>query len=279
MNSAAYRSWTEKSPRLRQGVMALYTRQIQLEALDETNAAAAAQAAKAAPVPPAVKPEPTVAKLVPPAPPVQKPAPSVTKPLSKEEAARAAKYAGTWTLPSSGAEFVLKDDYTATRKTTTDGKATAGRWTVDKDGQFEFTSTDGKAWTAVFLADGETLHKLHTPWRYLREKSAAVPVKTAAAEPAVTKAPEAGKPSPAAPYVGTWSMISGGSTMIIKDDHTASKTKRDDKVTGKWVVEDDGDVNVIWLGERTHFRGKLSADGQTLTATGGSGIRWIRQKP
>ena len=48
MNSAGARSWTERAPALRRGVMVLYTRQVQLEALEERNAAIAAQAAGAA---------------------------------------------------------------------------------------------------------------------------------------------------------------------------------------------------------------------------------------
>ncbi len=48
MNTAAAKAWTERGPVLRRGLMALFTRQVQLEALEQRNAAIAAQAAEAA---------------------------------------------------------------------------------------------------------------------------------------------------------------------------------------------------------------------------------------
>lgn len=48
LHSGAYRAWTEGAPAVRRGVMAIFTRQVQLEALEERNAMIAAQAAQAA---------------------------------------------------------------------------------------------------------------------------------------------------------------------------------------------------------------------------------------
>ena len=48
LQSVAYRSWTEGAPTRRRAVMANFTRQVQLEALEERNAAIAAQAAQSA---------------------------------------------------------------------------------------------------------------------------------------------------------------------------------------------------------------------------------------
>lgn len=48
LHSGAYRAWTEGAPAVRRGVMAIFTRQVQLEALEERNAMIAAQAAQTA---------------------------------------------------------------------------------------------------------------------------------------------------------------------------------------------------------------------------------------
>ena len=80
-------------------------------------------------------------------------------------------YAGTWRnagASDEGLGFILKDDHTGTRL----GKRSdiAGRWTVDKDGEFEFHNSDKAGhWYGKFSADGQTLMNTKTNAQLRRE--------------------------------------------------------------------------------------------------------------
>lgn len=108
-DSAAYRAWTEKSTLLRKNVMALYTRQVQLEA------AAEAPVVKAHAEAPVAKSD---------APPV-KSVPKTTAAISSND-----KLAiGRWIEPEDDKpEHVLKADHTCTRHVSKNDSDFAGRW-------------------------------------------------------------------------------------------------------------------------------------------------------
>ncbi len=89
----------------------------------------------------------------------------------------------------------------------------------------------------------------------------------------------AGAPSAerAAACVGTWSSADGSITFVLKDDHTAVRTKGGgEKLIGKWDIEADGDLNIKWEGA-THYRGKISEDGRSMINN--KNLRMIRRNP
>ena len=136
VESTAYKAWTEKSAYLRQNVMALYTRQMQLEALDEKNTAAAEKAA----------------------PPAEKPTPVVSKAAEKKSApAKDAAYAGTWTGRASVREIIIRDDHTGTR-TDREGNKVKGTWAVEADGDFHVKWEDRTHWKGKLTEDGQTMN-------------------------------------------------------------------------------------------------------------------------
>jgi hypothetical protein len=78
-------------------------------------------------------------------------------------------------------------------------------------------------------------------------------------------------------FEGTWTTRIGRKTFIIKEDHAAIRVEDDGQnVNGTWSVV-NGNFRVNW-NEGGAFNGKLSADGQTITADAG-GIQWVRKKP
>ena len=197
---------------------------------------------------------------------------SVPPHAGSKQANRAAYFAGTW-QSDTGSNFFLREDFTATRTMAREDKPFGGRWTVDGDGQFEFTSTEGKDWSGRFTSDGQTLHKPRTPYKFSR-------VKPEPAKTVVAAVPSPVKPDPAklAGYAGTWVGPVGKKFFDIREDHTALKTDGDgDKVKGTWEMLDE-ECHIKW-DDHTRFIGKLSEDGQTLNAKGGAGAGWSRKKP
>ncbi len=163
MNSAAYRSWTDKAPRLRQSVMALYTRQVQLEALDETNAAAAAAAQKP-------KTEPPPAAPVKPAAPAEKPAPVVAKATVESGSVNAKPFLGKWQAKANGGIYTVKPDHTFTGSGGKTGDQN-GKWELLENGVFKVQWETGKAGniqTFRISEDGTYLHGTSTSARWDR---------------------------------------------------------------------------------------------------------------
>ena len=137
LHSGAYTAWAERAPKYRQNVMAYYTRQSQLEALQEKNDA-----------------------------PVAKLAPVVASPPAKEET-KASKNAigisqkpmsivGTWAGPKGQKTFVINEDHTAIR-IDKEGEKVNGKWTLDQDGGFEIRWEDRTRLMGKVSADGQTV--------------------------------------------------------------------------------------------------------------------------
>lgn len=266
MNSAAYRSWTDKAPRLRQGVMALYTRQIQLEALDETSTAsvAAAQAAKPAP-----QPAVALTPVAPPAPPVEKPAPTAAKTAVAPAPAGAIPYLGKWQAKANGGIYTVNPDHTFIGHGGKTGDQN-GKWELLENGVFKVQWGSGKAGNIQSFRiseDGTYLHGTSTSARWDRVN----PTDAAADKPA-----EKGIPAEGASYAGTWSASGGKMTVLLKADHSGVRIKGGENVNGKWTVEADGDFHIKWE-DHFHFKGKLSEDGQTIHSSLGNNLSWIRK--
>jgi hypothetical protein len=192
----------------------------------------------------------------------------------------AAKYAGSW-KSDTGSGFVLNEDFTASRHMDRNGKMYGGRWSVDKEGKFEFSSPEGKDWDGRFTEDGKTLHKPRTPYSFTRVSGA--PVKLPEATPAEKPVPEPAartaktEPAKGSPYVGTWGEPDGNMTFVINGDHTAIRTRRSgEKAHGKWDIEEDGDLSIKWDGAAT-YRAKLSADGKSMISR--KGVPMVRKDP
>jgi hypothetical protein len=345
MNSAAARSWTERSPALRRSVMVLYTRQVQLEALEERNAAIAAQAAGSATAAEAAKAAKAaqdeaaarnaaaaqaareaagekVARARAEALARAAAAKKAAKAAEAEAAAKAAAaekaesaklaaakslateaaYVGEWNLanPKPGQEgrktFVVNEDHTAIRKFG-GGVETPGAWNI-VDGVFRLHWEEGPELRGKLSEDGQRIESDKAALSWVRKKSpdgsntaAVADAKPAKPAPQPAEAPTENPVSaPAAKtakkeaanerrLVGSWTVGAGGnSTVEIKDDHTATKTRRGcDPTKGTWSVAEDGHFEMKWE-DGGAFKAKLSDDGQKLDSITGEAY-WSRKKP
>jgi hypothetical protein len=140
IETVAYKSWTDKAAHLRQNVMALYTRQIQLEALEEKNAAATAT----------------------------KPAPQATKPADKGDAAKEAAYLGNWATANGAGSYIIKEDHTAIKMTAA-GEKVDGTWAIEADGDFHVKWKDHFNIKGKLSADGQTIQSSKSSFRIVRK--------------------------------------------------------------------------------------------------------------
>ena len=153
VESGAYKAWTDKATRLRQGVMTLFTQLKQFEAYEEKEVKEARQAA-ATPPPAEEKPAAaTNANATPSAP--QQPEVAGKKSLS---------CAGTWVGDrKNAAKVVLGEDHSASR-TAENGKRVTGKWSLDQSGNFEVQWEGQKGAKAKLSDDGKTLDFRFTQW-------------------------------------------------------------------------------------------------------------------
>ena len=145
LHSGAYTAWAERAPKYRQNVMAYYTRQSQLEALQEKNDA------------PVAKPAPVVASV---------PATKEKKAAKNERSAdqKSASFVGTWAGPRGQKTFVIKEDHTAI-KIDKVGEKVNGKWTLDEDGEYEIKWEDHTRLMGKVSADGQTVSNgKEVPW-------------------------------------------------------------------------------------------------------------------
>lgn len=136
VESAAYKAWTQKSASLRENVMSLYTRQIQLEALEEKSTAAESK-----PKPAPAAPAPAVERIAPP------------KKVSLDKLVL-----GAWKdRGNTELHHTLKADHTCLRKMAT-GRELDGTWTwVDeKARKARLKFENDSEWEIVFAEDGKT---------------------------------------------------------------------------------------------------------------------------
>jgi hypothetical protein len=290
IESGAYKAWTDKAAHLRQNVMALYTRQIQLEALEERSAPPAydsASASASADRPkksksPAGKPTPSPATPAPPAAPAvakTNPAPAPAPEMAKTDPAKEIPYLGKWHARAGKQDYLISEDHTALRLGGGDVK---GSWSLTAKGVFVVSMDDGVGgiWHLKLSEDGKYMHGTNNNARWDRvEPAAAGAPATPAAVPtpaAATKPADKGDAAKEAAYLGNWASANGAASYIIKEDHTAIKMDAGgEKVNGTWAIEADGDFHVKW---KDHFfiKGKLSADGQTIKSTRSS-FRMVRK--
>ena len=148
IETGAYKAWTEKAARLRQNVMALYTRQIQLEALDERNVAAAAQATKAAS--PAAKPATSPGK----------PAPAAAPEIVKNDPAKESPYFGKWHARADGRTYLVNEDHTVVRLAGNGAGEVKGSWDLTATGVFVVSMDDGVGGIRhmKLSEDGKSMH-------------------------------------------------------------------------------------------------------------------------
>ena len=142
LHSGAYTAWAERAPKYRQNIMALYTRQSQLELVQEKNDA------------PVAKPAPVVASAAESAPVTKK-----EKKAIKQEGKSTQKtvsFAGTWTGPAGRKTFIINEDHTAIR-IDQEGERVNGKWTLDQDGEFDIKWEDHARLTGKVSADGQTV--------------------------------------------------------------------------------------------------------------------------
>jgi hypothetical protein len=126
--SSAYTAWVNNAPTLRQQVMSLYTRQVELEAL----------AAKNAQPPPA---------------PAQETADSNSKPGGTDASSSKTPYVGVGTWTHDKRQLVIAADHTVVRVEIT-GKKDNGTWSVDDQGHFHATFDNGSM-EGNFSSDGK----------------------------------------------------------------------------------------------------------------------------
>ncbi|MEQ1853878.1 MAG: serine/threonine-protein kinase [Chthoniobacteraceae bacterium] len=81
----------------------------------------------------------------------------------------------------------------------------------------------------------------------------------------------------AASLVGTWVEPDGNLIFVIKDDHTAVRTRKGGEMAhGKWDIEEDGDFVIKWEGAAS-YRAKLSEDGTSMISR--KNLPMVRKDP
>lgn len=140
--SSAYTTWVNNAPALRKNVMDLYTRQVELEALEAKNA------------PPAVRPAP---------PQNPAPAPQPTEiggnPGGTNGSSSKAPYigVGSWTGRGGHFKYIINAGQTVVRVDLKDGTKVKGTWKVDSQGVFHARFEDNTVIGGHFSDDGKTL--------------------------------------------------------------------------------------------------------------------------